>query len=159
MSSNQTFSKIVKNAEPKLATGYINDFAKIINNQFDKGNSDNSIYDEILAREKDLSETIKRVMEYKKIQEAKKKVFGKQSIKQIFENLFKNLNKILEDIMKTRNMTPKRFKRIFEKGHRIIYVGILFIIIAGIMALIEIADSVDEKRILTRYGILSTSTN
>lgn len=157
MSSNQTSRKIKKNTEPKLATGYINDFAKIINNQFDKGTSDNSIYDEILAREKDLSETIKRVMEYKKIQEAKKRLFEKQSIQQIFENLFKSLNKILDDIMKTRNMTPKRFKRIFGKGHRMIYIGILLIVIAGVMALIELADSIDEKRILTQYGVLSAN--
>jgi hypothetical protein len=119
-----------------------NDFLKIIQNKYDKVNLNaDSIYDELVKKENTILKTINRVIDFEKNKENKKK-FLHLSLSKIYKNIFFNLNKILEELLKTNKITIKQLKKIFLKEKRIIYLGILLIIIAIYLALIELSDSI-----------------
>lgn len=119
-----------------------NDFLKIIQNKYNNVNLNaDSIYDELVKKENSILKTINRVIDFEKDKENKKK-FLNLPLSKIYKNIFHNLNKILEELLKTKNLTTKKFKKIILKEKRIIYLGILLIIIAIYLALIELSDSI-----------------
>jgi hypothetical protein len=119
-----------------------NDFLKIIQNKYNNVNLNaDSIYDELVKKENSILKTINRVIDFEKDKENKKK-FLNLPLSKIYKNIFHNLNKILEELLKTKNLTTKKFKKIILKEKRIIYLGILLIIIAIYLALIELFDSI-----------------
>jgi Fe2+ transport system protein B len=121
---------------------YINDFYKIITNKYDSVKSLNkdTIYDEILKREKGLLEILNRITEYKEKEEKEKNDFMSQNIKFIFKNIFVSLNDLLNDITKNKKITYKKLKKKIMKKHRIMYIGLFLVIISIFMMMIEISD-------------------
>lgn len=120
----------------------LNDFTKIINNKYkNTGITKDSIYDEIMKKEKNVKEIIDRVIDHEKKKELNK-LFVNTKFSDILLNIFKVLNDILEDFTKSKKLSVKKFKRILSKEKRIIYVGIFMIVCAIFLALIEISDSV-----------------
>lgn len=119
-----------------------NDFLKVIQNKYNNVNLNaDSIYDELVKKENNILKTINRVIDFEKDKENKKK-FLNLPLSKIYKNIFHNLNKILEELLKTKNLTTKKFKKIILKEKRIIYLGILLIIIAIYLSLIELSDSI-----------------
>lgn len=119
-----------------------NDFLKIIQNKYENINlNSDGIYDELVKKENSILKTINRVIDFEKEKDNKKK-FIHLSLSKIYKNIFNNLNKILEELLKTKKLTTKKFKKIILKEKRIIYLGILLIIIAIYLALIELSDSI-----------------
>lgn len=120
----------------------LNDFTKIIHNKYkNTGITKDSIYDEIIKKEKNMKEIIDRVIDYEKKQELNK-LFVNTRFSEIFLNIFKILNDTLDDFIKIKKMNLKKIKKIVTKEKRIIYIGIFMIICALFLALIEISDSV-----------------
>lgn len=120
----------------------LNDFTKIINNKYkNTGITKDSIYDEIMKKEKNVKEIIDRVIDHEKQKELNK-LFVNTSFSDILLNIFKVLNDILEDFTKSKKLSLKKLKKILSKEKRIIYVGIFMIVCAIFLALIEISDSV-----------------
>lgn len=120
----------------------LNDFTKIIHNKYkNTGIIKDSIYDEIIKKEKNMKEIIDRVIDYEKKQELNK-LFVNTRFSEIFLNIFKILNDTLDDFTKIKKMNLKKIKKIITKEKRIIYIGIFMIICALFLALIEISDSV-----------------
>jgi hypothetical protein len=120
----------------------LNDFTKIIHNKYkNTGITKDSIYDEIIKKEKNMKEIIDRVIDYEKKQELNK-LFVNTRFSEIFLNIFKILNDTLDDFTKIKKMNLKKIKKIVTKEKRIIYIGIFMIICALFLALIEISDSV-----------------
>jgi hypothetical protein len=120
----------------------LNDFTKIIHNKYkNTGITKDSIYDEIIKKEKNMKEIIDRVIDYEKKQELNK-LFVNTRFSEIFLNIFKILNDTLDDFTKIKKMNLKKIKKIITKEKRIIYIGIFMIICALFLALIEISDSV-----------------
>jgi len=116
----------------------IGDLSKIINGL--KTTKNNTIYDEIKSKEKDMKEVIDRVLDYEKVQ-AKKKEFLQTPILTIIINTFQNINDILDEFLKSKKLTNKNIRRILGIKNRQIYIGIFFLLIAIFLAMIEIADS------------------
>tara|TARA_A100001015_G_C14851170_1_gene656524 strand:+ start:484 stop:762 length:279 start_codon:yes stop_codon:yes gene_type:complete len=84
----------------------ISDLSKAINGiKLDKNNT---IYDEIKKKEKNMKEVIDRVIDYEKIQD-KKKEFLQTPISTIIINTFQNINDMLDDILKSDKLTNRSF--------------------------------------------------
>jgi|TARA_B100000900_G_scaffold410475_1_gene428353 hypothetical protein len=116
----------------------ISDLSKAINGiKLDKNNT---IYDEIKKKEKNMKEVIDRVIDYEKIQD-KKKEFLQTPISTIIINTFQNINDMLDDILKSDKLTNKRIKKILGIKNRQIYLGIFIVLISIFLAMIEIADA------------------
>ena len=115
----------------------INDLSQIINGI---KNNDNSIYDQIKNKEKDMKEVIDRVLEYDKIQD-KKKEFLETPIINIIINTFQNINDILDEFLKTNKLKNKKIRKMLGIKNRQIYLGIFIILISIFLAMIEIADT------------------
>jgi len=116
----------------------ISDLSKIINGV--KLDKNNTIYDEIKKKEKNMKEVIDRVIDYEKIQD-KKKEFLQTPISTIIINTFQNINDMLDDILKSDKLSNKRIKKILGIKNRQIYLGIFIVLIAIFLAMIEIADA------------------
>lgn len=116
----------------------ISDLSKIINGV--KLDKNNTVYDEIKKKEKNMKEVIDRVIDYEKIQD-KKKEFLQTPISTIIINTFQNINDMLDDILKSDKLTNKRIKKILGIKNRQIYLGIFIVLIAIFLAMIEIADA------------------
>ena len=116
----------------------ISDLSKIINGV--KLNKNNTVYDEIKKKEKNMKEVIDRVIDYEKIQD-KKKEFLQTPISTIIINTFQNINDMLDDILKSDKLSNKRIKKILGIKNRQIYLGIFIVLIAIFLAMIEIADA------------------
>lgn len=116
----------------------ISDLSKAINGV--KLDKNNTVYDEIKKKEKNMKEVIDRVIDYEKIQD-KKKEFLQTPISTIIINTFQNINDMLDDILKSDKLTNKRIKKILGIKNRQIYLGIFIVLIAIFLAMIEIADA------------------
>ena len=125
-----------------MAEDKINDIYKIIQNKYKTYTSNkDSIYDEIMKKEKNIKEVIDRVIEYKE-NEKKKDLFINTSFNDIFLNIFKVLNNLIDDLTKYDKISYKQLKKIVKKKHRLIYIGLFMIIISIFLSLIEISDKV-----------------
>jgi len=125
-----------------MAEEKINDIYKIIQNKYKTYTSNkDSIYDEIMNKEKNIKEVIDRVIEYKE-NEKKKDLFINTSFNDIFLNIFKVLNNLIDDLTKYDKISYKQLKKIVKKKHRLIYIGLFMIIISIFLSLIEISDKV-----------------
>lgn len=120
----------------------LNDFYKIIQNKYDESSiSKNGIYDEIMMREKDMKETIDRVIEFKDRERLDKKLFINEKIGRIYTNTFKVLNDIMDELTKINKVSYNNVLKIIGKDQRQIYLGIFMVVIAIFLALIEISDA------------------
>jgi hypothetical protein len=125
-----------------MAEEKINDIYKIIQNKYKTYTSNkDSIYDEIMKKEKNIKEVIDRVIEYKE-NEKKKDLFINTSFNDICLNIFKVLNNLIDDLTKYDKISYKQLKKIVKKKHRLIYIGLFMIIISIFLSLIEISDKV-----------------
>ena len=125
-----------------MAEDKINDIYKIIQNKYKTYTSNkDSIYDEIMNKEKNIKEVIDRVIEYKE-NEKKKDLFINTSFNDICLNIFKVLNNLIDDLTKYDKISYKQLKKIVKKKHRLIYIGLFMIIISIFLSLIEISDKV-----------------
>ena len=125
-----------------MAEEKINDIYKIIQNKYKTYTSNkDSIYDEIMNKEKNIKEVIDRVIEYKE-NEKKKDLFINTSFNDICLNIFKVLNNLIDDLTKYDKISYKQLKKIVKKKHRLIYIGLFMIIISIFLSLIEISDKV-----------------
>ena len=120
----------------------VNNFYSIINNK-QNDNQNNTIYDELKNKEQKYYDTINRVVDYKTKEHDKNIYFEYTTIKDIVINIFLTLNAIVKELISFNYETfsYNDFIQIFNKGHRIIYLGITTIMIAFFMLLIEISDS------------------
>jgi len=120
----------------------LNDFSTIIQNKYNSTNiTKDSIYNEIMKKEKNIKEVIERVLEYDNKKEDDK-LFLNTSFYNILMNIFKVLNEILDEFSTIKTINLKKFKKIIKKEKRIIYIGIFMIICAIFLALIEISDNI-----------------
>jgi len=116
----------------------IGDLSKIINGL--KTTKNNTIYDEIKSKEKDMKEVIDRVLEYDK-EQAKKREFLQTPLMTIIINTFQNVNDMLDEFLKSKKLTNKKIRKILGIKNRQIYIGIFIILIAIFLSMIEIADA------------------
>jgi hypothetical protein len=121
----------------------LNDFYKIIQNKY-KNNTINSdsIYDKIVSKEKNTYETINRVLDFKNQEKKDKTLFINTKFSDIFINIFKVLNELLDDLTKYDKITYKQLKKLINKKHRLIYLGLFMILCAIFLAMIEISDNI-----------------
>jgi hypothetical protein len=121
----------------------VNNFYDIINDLNKKPDSNNSIYDELKSKEDKYYDSINRVIDYKNKENDKSVYFEYTSIKDVLINLFLTLNIVSKELMifNFDAFDYKIFIKIFNKGHRLIYIGIFIILISIFMLLIEVSDS------------------
>ncbi len=121
----------------------VNNFYDIINNSKKNFDDNNTIYDELKSKEEKYYDTINRVVDLKNKENDKLQYFEYTSIKDVLINLFLTLNVVSKELM-TFNFDVfnySAFMKIFNKGHRLIYIGIFIILISIFMLLIEVSDS------------------
>ena len=69
-------------------------------------------------------------------------IFGNTKFKNIFMNIFKTLNHLIDDLTKHKDISYKQLKKMLNKEHRLIYIGLFMIMIAFFLSLIEISDKI-----------------
>ena len=120
----------------------LNDLTKIIENKYNSTEiTKDSIYNELMKKEKNIKEVIDRVIKFNKDQE-KKQEFLQTSIIKTITNTFKVLNEILEELLKSNKLNIEKIKKIVGIKHRLIYIGIFLIILSVFLAMIEMADDI-----------------
>lgn len=125
-----------------LSENRINDLYKIIQNKYDTSTiNKDSIYDELMNKEGNIKEVIDRIIDYKKKQKLDD-LFVNTKFKNIFMNIFKTLNHLIDDLTKHKDISYKQLKKMLNKEHRLIYIGLFMIMIAFFLSLIEISDKI-----------------
>ena len=125
-----------------LSENRINDLYKIIQNKYDASTiNKDSIYDELMNKEGNIKEVIDRIIDYKKKQKLDD-LFVNTKFKNIFMNIFKTLNHLIDDLTKHKDISYKQLKKMLNKEHRLIYIGLFMIMIAFFLSLIEISDKI-----------------
>lgn len=125
-----------------LSENRINDLYKIIQNKYDASTiNKDSIYDELMNKEGNVKEVIDRIIDYKEKQKLDD-LFVNTKFKNIFMNIFKTLNHLIDDLTKHKDISYKQLKKMLNKEHRLIYIGLFMIMIAFFLSLIEISDKI-----------------
>lgn len=125
-----------------LSENRINDLYKIIQNKYDASTiNKDSIYDELMNKEGNIKEVIDRIIDYKEKQKLDD-LFVNTKFKNIFMNIFKTLNHLIDDLTKHKDISYKQLKKMLNKEHRLIYIGLFMIMIAFFLSLIEISDKI-----------------
>ncbi len=96
------------------------------------------IYEKTINTEKNVLNTINRVIDHSNQKELKSKEFLNLSIKEHIFNLFKVLKSLINNIYKVRNIN--HFNKLFLKNETQIYVGMLIVIISLILFFIFISE-------------------
>ena len=125
-----------------LSENRINDLYKIIQNKYDANTINrDSIYDELMNKETNMKEVIDRIIDYKEKQKLDD-LFVNTKFKNIFMNIFKALNHLIDDLTKHKEISYQQLKKMLNKEHRLIYIGLFMIMIAFFLSLIEISDKI-----------------
>ena len=125
-----------------LSENRINDLYKIIQNKYDASTiNKDSIYDELMNKEGNIKEVIDRIIDYKEKQKLDD-LFVNTKFKNIFMNIFKTLNHLIDDLTKQKEISYEQLKKMLNKEHRLIYIGLFMIMIAFFLSLIEISDKI-----------------
>lgn len=125
-----------------LSENRINDLYKIIQNKYDASTiNKDSIYDELMNKETNMKEVIDRIIDYKNKQKLDD-LFVNTKFKNVFMNIFKTLNHLIDDLTKHKDISYKQLKKMLNKEHRLIYIGLFMIMIAFFLSLIEISDKI-----------------
>ncbi len=118
----------------------INNFYEIINDR--NKTQSNTIYDELKNKEKEYYDTINRVIDYKLKEEEKNIYFKYTNIQNFIINIFITLNIIFKELMDV-NISKTNYNdilKIFTKDHRLIYIGVILILLSFIILLIDVSD-------------------
>ena len=119
----------------------VNNFYKIINNKEETGQ--NEIYDELKSKEDKYYDSINRTIDLKQNEKEKAIYFQYTTIQEFIINLFLTLNVVIKELLEFNytNINYDKLFKIFTKDHRLIYIGIIIIIIAFLILLIDFSDS------------------
>lgn len=97
--------------------------------------SSDQTYEELMQKEKNVLSTVNNVVNHIQDRQAKSEQFVYSNISDIVKDFFLMWPNLLEDLSKVKN-TPQLMDAL-NKQHRIIYIGMFFIICAFVIFLIE----------------------
>lgn len=97
--------------------------------------SDDQTYEELMKKEKNVLSTVNNVVNHIKSREAKSDQFVNHTLSDIVMNFFMIWPNILSDLSKSK--TYPEVLDSLTKEHRVIYIGLSFIVCAFLMFLIE----------------------
>lgn len=119
----------------------VNNFYEIINNKKETGQ--NEIYDELKSKEDKYYDSINRTISLKQNEKEKTIYFQYTTIQEFIINLFLTLNVVIKELLEFNftNINYENLFKIFTKDHRLIYIGIIIIILALFILLIDFSDS------------------
>jgi len=127
---------------PALAAPYdmVNDLYKLITNNKPTLDSVNTVYDELMAKEKAVLDTIRRVVEDKAEERRISKSFLDTPIKNVPLELTRSMSDLLADWILRPPSSYKDVIAILSKNHRMIYFGISLVVVALFLIFIQIND-------------------
>lgn len=128
---------------PALAAPYdlANDLYNLITNNKPVSDSVNTLYDELMAKEKRVLETIQRVVEDKAIDRKMKNSFLETPISRMPLELIRSMTGLLASLTISPPVSYDNLMTTMAKDHRMIYAGISLVIIALFLIFIQISDS------------------
>jgi hypothetical protein len=127
---------------PALAAPYelANDLYNLITNNKPLSDSVNTLYDELMSKEKKVLDTIQQVVEDKAAERKKKTSFLETPISRIPLDLIRSMTGLLATWTKSPPTSYDDVINIMAIDHRMIYTGILLVIIALFLIFIQISN-------------------
>jgi len=122
-----------------------NELYKLITNTKPVNDSPNAMYDELMQKEARLLETVDRVIEDRAEERRREKTFMDTPIKKMPLEFLRSVKGMFEDLQEVSDM--KALWAIIYKDKRMIYGGILLIIVATFLMLIQVSGN-DVRRVV-----------
>ncbi len=110
-----------------------------------QSSSHENTYQEMIGKEKNVLDTMNNVIKYYRDSTFKEKNFINQPIHYIVFRLFTVWNEILSDLLKIEKSKTISLKQIFTKDDRLVYIGISFVLLSGLLFYIEITSKTEAK--------------
>lgn len=95
------------------------------------------IYQELMSKEKHVLDTINRVVNVSNEQETASKEFGNLSLNEVLHNFLWHMQLTTQEMFQVK--TIRDLKKVFTKDDRIIYIGMLFVLICVFLFFIMIS--------------------
>lgn len=109
------------------------DYTSIID-VLEKSNLDET-YKDLIAKETSVLETVNNIVNYDKTSKAKDKQFIHMSLNEIYTLMFLEIPLMTKELSVCRSFED--ILRVIFKGHRIIYLGILLVLISILLFFVE----------------------
>jgi allophanate hydrolase subunit 1 len=117
--------------------------ADLVTNKRPTDDNMNTLYDELMTKEKRVLDVVERLIEDKQNHDYRKTMFVDIPLSKLPFLMLKEMNEFMTDVMEIRGtMTVEKFKRLVNKNHRLVYIGILLVLIALGLMLVNISESV-----------------
>jgi hypothetical protein len=128
---------------PALAAPYelANDLYNLITNNKPSTDSANTLYDELMAKEKAVLDTIQRVVDDKAEERRVAVDFVSTPLHRIPQNLIYSMAGLLADWTKSPPASVSEAMAVLTKDQRMIYAGITLVLIALFLIFIQISDT------------------
>jgi allophanate hydrolase subunit 1 len=105
--------------------------------------SNNTLYDELMLKEKRVLDVVERLIEDKQNQDYRKTMFVDIPLSKLPYLMLKEINELMTDVMELRGtMTMEKLRNLVGKNHRLVYIGILLVLIAVGLMLMNISENV-----------------
>ena len=92
-------------------------------------------YADLMKKETSVLQTVNNIVQYEKSKPIKKREFLHMSLHEIYTMLFLELPQIAKEL--ERSKTFEDVMRVFFKGHRIIYIGLMLVVISIFLFFVE----------------------
>ena len=120
------------------ATEY-SDLYNLITNKKPASDSANEMYDELMKREERVLKIVDRVVDDKQAEHARSKTFSETPVNRIPYEMYKSVRGFITDLQTSADYGDV-WKATF-KGQRVIYIGLLLMIIAVFLMLIQVSEN------------------
>lgn len=100
----------------------------------EKADLDNT-YKELISKENKVLDTVNNLVRHKEKLSSERKQFIHMSLYEIYNLLFLELPKMGKELEKTKNL--EEMMQVFFKGHRVIYIGIIMVLISIFLFFVE----------------------
>jgi len=111
------------------------DLYNLITNKKPATDSVNEMYDELMKREDRVLKIVDRVVDDKQAEHARSKIFTETPVNRIPYEMYKSVRGLITDLQASKDYSDV-WKATY-KGQRIIYIGLLLMIIAVFLMLIQ----------------------
>lgn len=105
--------------------------------------SSDSTYEDLMAKEKNVLSTVNHVVKHIKDREVKNSQFINKSLSEIVERFFLMWPEVIGEITTTK--TPAEFYEALIKEDRLIYFGIMLIVIGLLLFMVSSVNSTSTK--------------
>jgi hypothetical protein len=121
-----------------------NDMYKLVTNQRHSTDSTNTLYDKLMKKEKNVLNIVNRLIEDRQNTMQFDDSFLGTPLSRVPLQLIKSINGIMEDIATTSPKTPEEWRAIFVKEKRLVYIGVLLIVVSVFLLFILSSEQQHE---------------